>query len=97
MVPQQVSFVERLSLSQRVPYRRFHCTHYILSVLYVFCGVCVRVYVCVNVQSVLSVFRSLSTLEKTVDYFSLSINCKLSKLVFIFHCRHGTYALQWNL
>ena len=25
MVPQQVSFVERLSLSQRVPYRRFHC------------------------------------------------------------------------
>ena len=26
MVPQQVSFVERSSLSQRVPYRRFHCT-----------------------------------------------------------------------
>ena len=25
MVPQQVSFVERLSLSQRVPYRSFHC------------------------------------------------------------------------
>ena len=25
MVPQQVSFVERLSLSQRVPYQRFHC------------------------------------------------------------------------
>ena len=25
MVPQQVSFVERSSLSQRVPYRRFHC------------------------------------------------------------------------
>ena len=25
MVLQQVSFVERLSLSQRVPYRRFHC------------------------------------------------------------------------
>ena len=25
MVSQQVSFVERLSLSQRVPYRRFHC------------------------------------------------------------------------
>ena len=24
-MPQQVSFVERLSLSQRVPYRRFHC------------------------------------------------------------------------
>ena len=30
MVPQQVSFVERLSLSQRVPYQRFHCTHYII-------------------------------------------------------------------
>ena len=27
MVPQQVSFVERLSLSQRVPHRRFYCTH----------------------------------------------------------------------
>ena len=26
MVPQQVSFVERSSLSQWVPYRRFHCT-----------------------------------------------------------------------
>ena len=26
MVQQQVSFVERSSLSQRVPYRRFHCT-----------------------------------------------------------------------
>ena len=26
MVPQQVSLVERLSLSQRVPYQRFHCT-----------------------------------------------------------------------
>ena len=25
MVLQQVSFVERPSLSQRVPYRRFHC------------------------------------------------------------------------
>ena len=25
MVPQQMSFVEKLSLSQRVPYRRFHC------------------------------------------------------------------------
>ena len=25
MVPQQVSFVERSSLSQRVPYQRFHC------------------------------------------------------------------------
>ena len=25
MVLQQVSLVERLSLSQRVPYRRFHC------------------------------------------------------------------------
>ena len=25
MVPQQVSFVERSFLSQRVPYRRFHC------------------------------------------------------------------------
>ena len=50
--------------------------------------VCVCVCVCV-LQSVLSVFRSLSTLEKAVDYFSLSINCKLSKLVFIFHCRHG--------
>ena len=26
MVSQQVSFVERLSLSQRVPYQRLHCT-----------------------------------------------------------------------
>ena len=25
MVPQQVSFVERSPLSQRVPYERFHC------------------------------------------------------------------------
>ena len=25
MVPQQVSFVEQSSLSQRVPYQRFHC------------------------------------------------------------------------
>ena len=30
MVSQQVSFVERLSLSQRVPYRRFHCINYVL-------------------------------------------------------------------
>ena len=29
MVPQQVSFVERSSLSQRVPYRRFHCILYV--------------------------------------------------------------------
>ena len=28
MVLQQVSFVERSSLSQRVSYRRFHCTMY---------------------------------------------------------------------
>ena len=28
MVPQQVSFVERFSLSQRVPYRRFHCNSF---------------------------------------------------------------------
>ena len=27
MVPQQVSFVERSSLSQRVPYQRFHCIY----------------------------------------------------------------------
>ena len=33
MVPQQVSFVERLSLSQRVPYRRFHC----IAILYYLC------------------------------------------------------------
>ena len=31
MVPQQVSFVERSSLSQRVPYQRFHCTAFLLS------------------------------------------------------------------
>ena len=31
MVPQQVSFVERLSLSQRVPYQRFHCISMVLQ------------------------------------------------------------------
>ena len=30
MVPQQVSFVERSSLSQRVPYRRFHWIYSLL-------------------------------------------------------------------
>ena len=34
MVPQQVSFVERLSLSQMVPYRRFHS-----SVVTEYCGI----------------------------------------------------------
>ena len=32
MVPQQVSLVERSSLSQRVPYRRFHCIYLLLQV-----------------------------------------------------------------
>ena len=31
MVPQQVSFVERSSLSQGVPYRRFHCNYVVLK------------------------------------------------------------------
>ena len=44
---------------------------------------------CIYIQSCLTVFRALSSLEKTVDYFTLTLNLKLSKLVFIFHCRHG--------
>ena len=42
-MPQQVSFVERLFLSQRLPYRRFRC----ICFLKVWC-VCVRVRVCVR-------------------------------------------------
>lgn len=44
-------------------------------------------------QSCLSVFRALTTLERTVDHCRVKLDLKLSKLVFIFHCRHGT---QWG-
>ena len=37
MVPQQVSFVERSSLSQRVPYRRFHCIHLSYNGSFLYC------------------------------------------------------------
>ena len=36
MVLQQLSFVERSSLSQRVPYRRFHCMYVYIVIV---CGV----------------------------------------------------------
>lgn len=40
-------------------------------------------------QSVLSVFRALHTLERTVDRCALNLDLDENKLVFVFHCKHG--------
>ena len=40
-------------------------------------------------QSCVSVFKALSTLEKTVDRCSFYLDSQHAKLVFVFHCRHG--------
>ncbi len=43
-------------------------------------------------QSVLSVFRALHTLERTVDRCTLYLDLDENKLVFVFHCKHGNSA-----
>lgn len=45
-------------------------------------------------QSCVSVFKALSTLEKTVDRCSFYLDSRHTKLVFVFHCRHGEDNLQ---
>ena len=40
-------------------------------------------------QSCVSVFKALSTLEKTVERCSFYLDAQQNKLVFVFHCRHG--------
>ncbi|XP_052797661.1 cell cycle checkpoint control protein RAD9B-like isoform X2 [Mya arenaria] len=40
-------------------------------------------------KSILTVFRSLSTMEKTVERCKIKLNMKESRLVFQLYCRHG--------
>eukprot|EP00117_Sycon_ciliatum_P030720 scpid77246/ scgid0108/ Cell cycle checkpoint control protein RAD9A; DNA repair exonuclease rad9 homolog A; Rad9-like protein len=53
----------------------------------------------VGAKSCLSVFRSLATLEKTVDRCSIDLDVLAAKLVFVLHCKHGitkTYNLGFQ-
>lgn len=44
-------------------------------------------------QSVQSVFRSLATLEKTVEKCHIELNEQKDRLTFTLHCKHGNSAL----
>ncbi|XP_013413534.1 cell cycle checkpoint control protein RAD9A [Lingula anatina] len=43
----------------------------------------------INMKSCLTVFKSLSTIERTVDRCKISLNLQESRLVFQLYCRHG--------
>ncbi|KAK7087158.1 cell cycle checkpoint control protein RAD9A-like isoform X2 [Littorina saxatilis] len=43
----------------------------------------------ITVKSIMAVFRSLSTIEKTVEKCKISHNAREARLVFELHCRHG--------
>lgn len=43
----------------------------------------------ITIKSCVSVFKALSTLEKTVDHCRLQLDLQENKLVFVFHCKHG--------
>ncbi|KAL4223119.1 Cell cycle checkpoint control protein rad9b [Mactra antiquata] len=43
----------------------------------------------IAMKSILTVFRSLSTMEKTVERCKIKLNMKDSRLVFQLYCRHG--------
>ncbi|KAL8605130.1 hypothetical protein ACOMHN_018931 [Nucella lapillus] len=43
----------------------------------------------ITMKSVMAVFRSLSTIEKTVEKCRITHNAKEARLVFELHCRHG--------
>ncbi|WAR01256.1 RAD9A-like protein [Mya arenaria] len=43
----------------------------------------------IAMKSILTVFRSLSTMEKTVERCKIKLNMKESRLVFQLYCRHG--------
>ncbi|XP_072033808.1 cell cycle checkpoint control protein RAD9B-like [Amphiura filiformis] len=53
----------------------------------------------ISMKSCLSVFKSLSSLEKTVDKCRISLDTKECRLVFQMHCKHGivkTYNLTYQ-
>ena len=55
-------------------------------------GICVLLayaHVCVCVQSCVSVFKSLSVLEKSVDKCKISMQPDEERLVFQLYCHHG--------
>lgn len=45
-------------------------------------------------QSCLTVFKSLVTLEKTVERCRLVLDVELDRLVFQLHCKHGLFCLS---
>ena len=72
MVPQQVSFVERLSLSQMVPYRRFHC-------------ICTHPFIQELSGGAGSVAPSREVVVKTQTQTDFSSECHQKTVVFT-HC-----------
>ncbi|XP_071790558.1 cell cycle checkpoint control protein RAD9A-like [Asterias amurensis] len=53
----------------------------------------------ITMKSCLSVFKSLSTLEKTVDKCQMHLDLKECRLVFLLYCKHGivkTYNLTYQ-
>lgn len=44
-------------------------------------------------QSCLSAFKSMNTIEKTVDQCKIDLNVREARLVFLLYCRHGKYSL----
>lgn len=50
-------------------------------------------------KSCLSAFKSMNTIEKTVDQCKIDLNVREARLVFLFYCRHGitkTYNLTFQ-
>lgn len=53
----------------------------------------------IAMKSCLSAFKSMNTLEKTVDQCKIDLNIKEARLVFLLYCRHGitkTYNLTFQ-
>ena len=46
-------------------------------------------FLCVFFQSVMTVFRNLSNIDKTVEKCRVSLNTSEDRLVFQMYCRHG--------
>lgn len=52
----------------------------------------------IAMKSCLSAFKSMNTIEKTVDQCKIDLNVREARLVFLFYCRHGitkTYNLTF--
>ena len=46
-------------------------------------------FVSLRFQSIVSMYRVLASMEKTVDHCNISVDELDCKLVLVFHCKHG--------